>query len=447
MIRPVVTFRGADDHEPMLSVEEAQQRVLELVSPLGSEGVPLGDALGRVLAEDVVAPFDLPERDNSAMDGYAVIAEDTPGTLRVIEDIPAGRVPQHRVARGTASRIMTGAPVPEGADAIAQVEITDAGREMVRVDQPVASGTHIRRRGDDMRAGDVVIARGTRIGAAEAGVLASVQHAQAVAGRKPSIAILATGDEIVEVDDSRRAGSIINSNSYALAALARQAGGEPRLRGIVRDSREATAAALRSALDCDFIVSSGGVSAGAYDFVKDALADLGADTRVWRVAMKPGKPVVVASLSLSRAQRGISGAACEPATVGAAAPMIPRYARDKLFFGLPGNPVSCMVAFLLFVAPAIRKAMGQTRELFSATVRMRVEAPLRSAGDRRAYLRVRVIARDGELVAVPMKAQGSHVSTSMLGANGLAIVESGITHVDAGELVPVLLIGDVFNGM
>jgi molybdopterin molybdotransferase len=416
MIGGVTTFRGAGDHEPMLTVEETQERVLELVAPLGTEDVSLRDALHRVLAENAVATSDAPEGDNSAMDGYAVIAEGTPGTLRVVEDIPAGSVPQLRVERGTAARIMTGALVPEGADAIAQVEITDAGSEVVRIDEKVAAGTHVRRRGEDMRAGDTVIARGTRIGAAEIG--ATLQKSTVTVARKPSVAILATGSEILDVDAPRRAGSIVNSNSYALAALARDAGAEPEMRGIVADTREATVAALRSALDCDFIVTSGGVSAGAYDFVKEAVAELGADTRVWRVAMKPGKPVVVSRLP--------SG---------------------QVAFGLPGNPVSCMVAFILFVAPAIRKATGQTRDLFPPVVNMRLDAPLRSAGDRRAYLRVRVIARDGELVAVPMKAQGSHVSTSMLGANGLAIVESRVTRIEAGELAPVLLIGNALNGM
>lgn len=402
----------------MISVEEAQERVLELVTPLGAERVALGEALHRVLAEDAVAPFDVPDGDNSAMDGYALIAGDTPGSLRVIEDIPAGVVPRKRVERGTASRIMTGALVPEGADAIAQVEITDAGSEVVRVDQQVARGMHVRHRGDDMRAGDVVIARGKRIGPAEIGVLASLQQSTVSVGRTPSIAILATGNEVLDVGAPRRAGTVVNSNSYALAALAREAGAGPRLRGIIGDTREATVEALRSALDCDFIVTSGGVSAGAYDFVKDALAELGGDIRVWRVAMKPGKPVVVARLP-----------------------------GGQVAFGLPGNPVSCMVAFILFVAPAIRKAIGQSGDLFPPVVRMRLDAPLRSAGDRRSYLRVRVLTRDGELFAVPMKSQGSHVSTSMLGANGLAILESGVTRIEAGEVAPVLLIGNVFNGM
>jgi molybdopterin molybdotransferase len=413
----------------MLTVEEAQQRVLDEVRALEDEVVALIDAQGRVLREDVAAPIDLPQGDNSAMDGYALRAEDTWGkgtparpdrrgrlssTLRVIEDIAAGHAPKLRVERGTASRIMTGALIPEGADAVAQVEITDGGREVVQIHQAVAGGTNVRRRGDDMRAGEIILRVGTPIRAAEIGVLASVGKTSVRVGQRPRIAILATGDEIVEIDRTPAFGQVANSNSYALAALAREAGALPQIRGIVRDDRDVTIAAIESALDCDFVVSSGGVSVGAYDFVKDALDTLGAETKFWKVAMKPGKPVV-----LSRV-------------------------RERLFFGLPGNPVSSMVAFILFVAPSIRKAMGQTANLFAPAVRMRAAASLRSKGDRRSYLRVRVVAHGGELVAHPMPSQGSHVSTSMLGANGLAVLEAGTLNVNENGAVNVCLFGVPF---
>lgn len=393
----------------MLTVEEAQQRVLEEVHVLDDENVPLLDALGRVLREDVAAPYDLPRGDNSAMDGYALIADDTPGELRVIEDIAAGHAPKLRVERGTASRIMTGALIPEGADAIAQVEITDGGRDVVRVQQAVARGTSIRQRGDDMRAGDMIVRSGALIRAAEIGVLASAGRTRVRVGHQPTVAILATGDEIVDIDRAPALHQVPNSNSYALAALVRESGAIPQIRGIVRDDRDATIAAIEAALDCDFVLSSGGVSVGAFDFVKEALEALGGETKFWRVAMKPGKPVV-----LSRV-------------------------RERLYFGLPGNPVSSMVGFLLFVRPALRKAMGQAPSHLDPVVTMRTTAPLRSKGDRRTYLRVRVIARDGELVAQPMQAQGSHMSTSMLEANGLAILETGTTHVNEHERVTVLL--------
>jgi molybdopterin molybdotransferase len=398
----------------VLTVEEAQQRVLDEVRALEDEVVTLINAQGRVLREDVAAPIDLPQGDNSAMDGYALRVEDVPGSLRVIEDIAAGHGPRLRVERGTASRIMTGALIPEGADAVAQVEITDGGREVVQIHEAVARGTNVRRRGDDMRAGEIILRAGTPIRAAEVGVLASVGKTKVRVGRQPRIAILATGDEIVEIDRTPAFGQVANSNSYALAALAREAGALPQIRGIVRDDRDATIAAIEGALDSDFIVSSGGVSVGAYDFVKDALDALGAETKFWRVAMKPGKPVV-----LSRV-------------------------RERLFFGLPGNPVSSMVAFILFVAPSIRKAMGQTANLFAPAVRMRAGASLRSKGDRRSYLRVRVVARDGELVAHPMPSQGSHISTSMLGANGFAFLETGTLHVNENDQINVYLFGVPF---
>ena len=398
----------------MLTVEEAQQRVLDEVRVLDDEQVALIDARNRVLREDVAAPHDLPQGDNSAMDGYALRAEDAPGELRVIEDVAAGHNPKLRIERGTASRIMTGALIPDGADAVAQIEITDGGREVVRINESVERGANIRKRGDDMREGEIILRNGTPIHAAEIGVLASVGRTHVRVGRQPTIAILATGDEIVEIDRTPAFGQVANSNSYALAALAQEAGAKAKICGIVRDDLDATIAAIDSSLDCDFIVSSGGVSVGAYDFVKDALDALGAETKFWKVSMKPGKPVVLARV------------------------------RERLYFGLPGNPVSSMVAFILFVAPSIRKATGQTSNVFAPTISMAVTAPLRSKGDRRAYLRVRVIARDGVLVAEPMRAQGSHISTSMLGANGFAIVETGTTRFNENDLVPVLLIGPPF---
>jgi molybdopterin molybdotransferase len=414
------TFQPPRDGERMIAVEEAQERVVAEVEPLGVEEVPFADAHGRVLREDVHATYDVPQKDNTAMDGYAVRAADiaaattdAPVTLKVIEDLPAGTVAAQQVEPGTAIRIMTGALMPDGSDTVAHVEITDAGDESVRVFSALKRGTNIRKRGEDMHTGDVVLRDGTPLHAAEIGVLASVQRASVRVGRRPTVAILSTGDEIIDVGDAIAPGKVVNSNSYSLAALTREAGAIPRMIGIVRDTREATIAAIESALESDFIISSGGVSVGAYDFVKDALDALGAETKFWQVAMKPGKPVVLSRL------------------------------RGRLYFGLPGNPVSCMVSFLLFIAPAIRKAMGQTANLLPPIVQTRVLASLKSRGDRRNYMRVRVVARDGELVSQPMTSQGSGVSTSMVQANGLVIVETGVTAVAAGTLVPTVLFGPV----
>jgi molybdopterin molybdotransferase len=414
----MTTFQTPRAGERMISVEEAQERVLAEIAIVGTERVAFTEALGRVLREDIIATSDVPQGDNTAMDGYAVRADDIvnpPVRLRVIEDLPAGSVATKKIDSGTAIRIMTGALIPDGADTVAHVEITDAGSDFVTIKQTLKRGTNLRKRGEDMRAGDVVLPAGTCIGSAEIGVLASVQKSIVSVGRRPTVAIISTGDEIVDVDQPRPFGKVVNSNSYSLAALAREAGALPRMIGIVPDTRDDTIAAIESALESDFIISSGGVSVGAYDFVKDALDALGAETKFWQIAMKPGKPVV-----LSRV-------------------------RDRLYFGLPGNPVSCMVSFLLFIAPALRKAMGQKSGTLPPTVKTRLMGPLKSRGDRRNYLRVRVVARDGELLAYPMTSQGSGVSTSMVQANGFAVVDTGITSVNAGDTISTVLVAAPFS--
>jgi len=398
----------------MITVEEAQQEVLREVGLIAAEETGLDVARGRVLREDVFAPADIPQRDNSAMDGYAVRADDVaqaPVSLLVIGDLPAGTIATTRLEPGTAMRIMTGAMLPDGADAVAQVEITDAGSDVVRIEQAVRRGANIRKRGEDMRAGDLVLREGSVLRAGEIGVLASVRKTSLRVSRRPTVAILSTGNEVVDAEAPGADGKIVNSNAWSLAALVRDTGGIPRVCDIVPDELQATIAAIESALDADFVVSTGGVSVGAFDFVKDALDALGGDTRFRRVAMKPGKPVV-----LSRV-------------------------RDRLYFGLPGNPVSCMVAFLLFVAPAMRKFSGLRENVLPPTVKTRLDGAIKSKGDRRTYFRVRVSACDGELVSTPMHAQGSGVLTSMIGANGLAIVEAGTTRTESGSVVPAVLIG------
>jgi molybdopterin molybdotransferase len=419
----VPRFQLVDSKEGMIEVEEALERVLELVSPLGVERVSIDRASGRCLREEVVASYDLPADDNSAMDGYAVVAGNVtqaspehPVRLRVIGDAPAGRPFHGEVSEGSAVRIMTGAPIPLGADAVVQVEWTDGGEESVLVQRPVAAGANIRRRGEDISAGSVVLHSGARLGAGEIGVLASCRRPTVTVGRRPVVAILSTGDEVIDFDEPMRPGAVPNSNAHALAALAREAGAVARIVGTVGDEREATIAALRDASAADFIVTSGGVSVGAWDFVKEALAALGAETSFWRVAMKPGKPLVVSRLGRS------------------------------LVFGLPGNPVSCMVGFHLFLAPALRKAAGFSAPWEQPVMKGRLTAAVRSTGDRRTYLRARLTLSEGELSVDPMKAQGSGVLTSMIGANGLAIVPKGITDVPAGAEIDLVLIGPLQAG-
>jgi molybdopterin molybdotransferase len=397
----------------MISVEEARARVMAEVAAGDVEQVALDDALGRVLREELVAAHDAPAADNSAMDGYAVRCDDVadaPVTLPVRGDIPAGHPSTTPLEPGTAMRIMTGAFVPDGADAVIQVELTDGGTERVAIAKALPRGANIRRRGEDVRAGDVLLRAGIRIGPAEIALLAGAGKTRVDVGRRPTVAILSTGDELIAAGDAPVAGKIVNTNGHLLAALVTEAGAVPRPLGIVRDTREATIAAFERAMECDFVISSGGVSVGAYDFVKDALQALGAETKFWQVSMKPGKPVVVSRL------------------------------RDRVVFGLPGNPVSCFVSFHLFVAPALRKAMGQEVRLFPPSVHARLTAPVKGAAERRVYARVHVEARDGELHATPLRSQSSGALTSML-ANGLAVVPEGTVQVE--NEADVLLIGPV----
>jgi molybdopterin molybdotransferase len=377
------------------------------------EHIVLAETLGRVLRQDIIAADDAPAADNSAMDGYAVRFDDVAGapvTLPVRGDIPAGYPSATPLEPGTAMRIMTGAFVPGGADTVIQVELTDGGTERVMVAKALPRGANIRRRGEDMRAGEVVLRAGVRIGPAEIALLAGAGQTRVAVGRRPTVAILSTGDELIDAGEAPAPGRIVNSNGPMLAALVAEAGAIPRTLGIVRDTREATIAAFERAIECDFVLSSGGVSVGAYDFVKEALEALGAESKFWRVAMKPGKPVVLSRL------------------------------RDRLVFGLPGNPVSSFVSFHLFVAPALRKALGQESRLFPPSVRARLTAPLRGA-DRRVYARVHVAAVDGALHATPLRSQSSGALTSMLDANGLAVIPEGVERAE-GE-VNVLLIAAV----
>lgn len=382
-----------------------------------AESASLGDVLGRVLREDIVATHDLPAADNSAMDGYAVRTADiehAPVTLPVIADIPAGHPTDLRLEPGSAMRIMTGAFVPDGADTVVQVELTDGGLDRVTVASAVPRGASIRRRGEDIRAGDVLLRAGARIGPAEVAILANAGKARVEVGRRPTVAILSTGDELVDVGETPPPGKIVNTNGALLAALVRDCGAIARPLGIVRDTREATIAAFEAAIESDFVISSGGVSVGAFDFVRDALDALGAETKFWRVAMKPGKPVVLSRL------------------------------RDRVVFGLPGNPVSCFVSFHLFVAPALRKAMGQEAQLFPPAVRARLTEAVRGAPERRVYARVQVVARDGALFATPLASQSSGALTSMLTANGLAVIAEG-DRLPAGTEADVVLLGLPFQ--
>ncbi len=403
--------------EAPLSVEEARARAMAAMRPLSHERVSLTEAHGRVLAEEVHARADIPPHDNSAMDGFALRAADVAGTeasLAIIGEVAAGHVAERALAAGEAFRIMTGAPIPEGADAVVMVEHTEGDGARVRVTRPVQVGDHIRRAGEDVRAGQVILWPGVTLGPAELGVLASQQRAQLRVARRPIVAILSTGDELRDLDQPLGPGAIAETNSYALAALVREAGGEPRRLPLVRDDRKLLRAAIEQARSADAIVSTGGVSVGEHDHVKAVLDELGAQWSFWRVDMKPGKPLAVARLG------------------------------DTPYYGLPGNPVSAMVSFLLFVRPSLRKAQGCAVPFDLPLVRATLSAPLKSKSDRRSYLRARVsAATDGTLQVAPMPRQGSHVLTSMIGANGLIVLDPGTHALEPGTPVSVHLLAPV----
>ncbi len=402
----------------MIRVEEALKNILDAVSPLGLEKVNLFEALGRVIGEDVHAGRAIPPKDNSAMDGYALRAEDTRGAspdnpviLKVVEDIPAGAVPQKRIEPGQASRIMTGAPIPEGANAVVPMEESRREGGGVAILAEAATGRDIRRAGEDVQPGEKVISRGEIIRPAEIGMLSSLGRSFIFVHQRPLVAIVATGDELTDVDEPTSPWKIVSSNSYALAALARDCGAIPMQLGIARDRREDLVEAFRNAMRADLIVSSGGVSVGDYDLVKDVMKQEGNRMQFWRVAMRPGRPLAFGSMG------GVP-------TVG-----------------LPGNPVSTMVSFELFVRPALLKMMGH-KNLFRRTVRARLEEEIHKKPGVRHFIRARIQRRKEGYVVVTTGDQGSGILKSMVRANGLIVLPEEATKVGAGETVNVQLLDD-----
>ena len=395
--------------EDAIGLEDARARVLARVRLLSAEPVPLADALDRVLASDVPAEQDVPGFDNSAMDGFAVLAADTarpPAVLRVAGESRAGRPARVAVAPGQAIRISTGAMVPAGADAVVRVEDTAPDRAGVEVRTSVAPGRHVRRAGEDLRAGQVAVAQGTRLGPAELGVLAAVGVQAAPCTRRPRLSLLTTGDELLAPGTPLRPGTIHDANRYSVAAQARRAGAELVSVGWLPDEADATVAGVREALRADVVVVCGGVSVGEHDHVKAALAQLGVEEEFWGVALRPGHPTWFG--------------------VGAEGPLV---------FGLPGNPVSAMVTFQLFVRPALLALAGarDPRPTLSATMEEDYAKPPGRTHAVRCRLRA---AEDGWHVR-PTGPQGSHVLTSMLGAGALAVLEAERGDVHAGESVTI----------
>lgn len=415
----------------MISVEEALEKVLSYVDVLEAEEVPILESLGQVLAEDINSHIDIPPLDNAAMDGYAVIAADTRGAsaqsprfLQVIDTVSAGSISQQKVTPGTAIRIMTGAPVPGGADSVIRFEDTDEeqrqrpGTSEIGILCEVKPGLNIRRAGEDIAGGATVLSKGTVLRPAEVGVLASLGMSKVNVIRRPVVAVLATGNELVDIDQPLPAGKIYNSNTYSVASLVRRYGGIPKIIGIAFDSEDSLVTKLRQASDADMLITSGGVSAGDYDMVKDVLASEGEIT-FWTVRMKPGKPLAFGTI------KGIDKRGN--------AKRIPH-------LGFPGNPVSSMVTFELFARPAMLKMMGK-KNLAKPVVEAVLEEPVANTDGRRVYTRAIVTKHDGQYYARLTGPQGSGILTSMSLANGLVIVPEDTAGVKAGEIVKVIMLG------
>ncbi len=402
-----------DQHRPVLSVEEALEQILATVRVLEPERVPILEALGRVLAEEVAADRDIPPLPNSAMDGYAVRAADVahiPARLRVIAEAPAGRLCPAEVAPGTAVRIMTGAPIPAGADTVIPFEHTRTDDEWVEVLREVRPGANVREAGEDVRAGQVVLNPGRVLRPQEIGMLAALGRTEVAVVRRPRVAILATGDEVVPPWETPGPGQIRDANSYTVAAQVRRYGGIPLILGIVRDEEALVREGIRRALAerADLIVTSGGVSIGDFDLVKGVLATEG-EMRFWSLNMKPGRPLAF----------GVVGGV----------PLV----------GLPGNPVSAMIATELFVRPAVLKMQGFTDWPWPE-LRARLTDPITRKDGRRHYLRVRLRETDGGWEATLTGDQGSGILYSLVQADGLAVIPEDVNHLPAGAEVRVLRI-------
>jgi len=395
----------------MISFNEARQKVLSEAKALPIEPCPLSDLAGRILARDVASSFDIPPRDNSAMDGFAVRLEDIqslPAVLEVIEDVPAGKVASRSVGKGQAIRIMTGAQIPGGADCVVPVEGTKIlnQKSKIQIETHVERGEHIRSRGEDVRAGEVLIAKGARLRPQEVGLIASLGMTEAMVSSKPIVGLVSSGNEIVDPGRPLKPGQIYDANRYSVAAQARSANAEVRDYGIVEDDLGRISATLEGAAgECDLLLTSGGVSVGDYDLMKQALSKLGG-MNFWQVAQKPGKPMAFGHI------------------------------RGRPVLGLPGNPVSSMVVFEQYVRPLLLKMQGATsiyREQLTAVSDQEIS---KKAG-RLEFMRVAVEWRDGQYHARLTGAQGSGILTSMVRADGLMILPEECVKVKIGDFVNI----------
>lgn len=395
---------------PMVSIAEATATIMAQARPLASEEIEAFSALGRVLAGAITSPEDIPDVPKSAMDGYALRAADGLAPRRVVGELTAGGAAAVILAPGEATRIMTGAPLPPGADAMIPVELTTERDGMLYIQRELQPGDYVHVVGQDVRRGQTVLTAGTTISAAEIGILATLGITRIPVYRQPRVAILATGDEVVEPGSPRPAGAVRDSNRYALMAAVREAGGIPISLGIARDDRDVQRQAILHGLDqADILITSGGVSMGTRDLIKPLLAELGT-VHFGRIAFKPGKPTTFA-------------------TIG-----------GKLVFGLPGYPVSSLVSFEVFVRPALRVLQGDASP-FRPQIEVTLAEPIRPSPDRPEYQRIIVRYQEGRFTAVTTGSQSSSRLLSLRGANGLLLVPAGDTVYPAGSTLPALLTG------
>jgi len=408
--------------DQLTSLTSAQQTVLASAQTLGCEKVGLLDALGRVLGEDIIAPRSNPPWNNSAMDGFAVqwadIKQEHAITripeLKIIEDVAAGAVATKTVGPGEAIRIMTGAPMPAGADTVVRVEYTEPSDTTVRIMKPEGwQGANIRPKGEDVIEGECIIAKGTPLRSGEIGMLAILAKSFVLVYQRPRVAILSTGDELADLDESFDEHKIVNSNSYGIAAGVQESGGIPVLLGIAKDDPDSLKDKIRQGLTCDILVLSGGVSMGDYDFTKPVFAELGADMNFWKLAIRPGQPVAFGKI------------------------------QGKLAFGLPGNPVSSMVTFDQLVRPAMLK-MGGHREWERPVVKAIFQETFSKHTDRRHFLRGILQQENGVLTVRTTGGQGSGILTSMVKANGFIDVPEEVEALNPGDLVNVQLLSRNF---
>lgn len=415
-------------HADMISVEDAREKILEHFVTLDSKSVHILDSMGLVVSESIKSPLNIPPFNNSAMDGYAVISEDTKlassdhvVNLKILETIKAGSVPSEKVIKGTASRIMTGAPIPEGADSIVPFEDTteldwniNSDKSFVGIKYPGNVGANFRESGKDLSIGDVVVENFSILTPSLIGLLASVGLEQVKVIRPPVVSILSTGDELVEPGLSIEPGQIFDSNTYSIYSSVLQLGAIPKIIGIARDNRQSVIDMIEKSLNSDFVISSAGVSKGDYDVVKDVMGEMG-NLNFWSVNMRPAKPLAFGKLKTHKS-------------------FVP-------IIGLPGNPVSSLVAFEQFCRPAIRKMMGKTindRKI----IRAKLVDSIENYDSRRVYARVIIESKNGVNVATTTGDQGSNILTSMAKANGLAICPENIERVLPGEEVDVILLDD-----